>query len=1486
MPSSNAGARKAHRTSDGSGSLPRRSTAAPTPTSVRRPSAAAARDSAQSNTTACAFSRAGSSAALAPPSDAACGDRNSIVSIVSIVDDPFFQRFDPGLDVDPDDAEASDESSSVEHDDGDENSKTERWPPPRRESLTIGPSQYWSHPISAMESYNIAVIGTSAVGKSSFIQRVLALPRPPMSNASSVRMVVDNITHMITLLELDLDCFELSSPQSIQWPKQVNGHIVPRVDAALVLYDVMNEESIRELPQAVCMHAPPASRFLHGEASVLTLIVAALTNSGLSAVLVACKCDNDEDEWEVDADAIANHRFFKPCMANYKVSMHKPDVCRACLQTILRAAVAHRRGMQRPTFCLRPKTLHADETTDESGEMLSRRRAQSAANLEAPDPTSGRPLSEHSKHSRASSDFSVLRGFPNTQTTDTYRTRSSRSPRPGFRVDRPGGDSFLELEESDGESRRYSDDIPLLQRGDDNVIEKQPKMAGVTFDELVDRLLALRLSRADINFSDIFLCLYRKFAAPSALFSAILVRLDRVRDDKTAHYLTKTATQLRIIEVVAKWVSLYPGDFARPSTRRSLKDLIQHLSTEPIFSIASQQMRRNLKFDVVVDDDTGWANADDAGDEMASEILSKEMNELSSGINTLQFDDEANGRPSNSSSYEEYEREAGLLEPTEHLPMNKFRYHIFKDISDDDVADELTRLDWILFSSIRVRDFVRHVSLSAIQKEKCRSLRNVNRMINHFNHIAKWVANMILLRDKAKHRAQMLEKFMSIALKLRQLNNYNGLAAVLAGINGTAIHRLAHTWALVPVDVQKRFARLVILMGTQKSHFAYRLAWENSPLPRIPFIPLHRRDLVSAEEGSQTFVGPGGDRINWKKFEVLGEVLLPIMKSQGASYLNLAKHNSARDLILGCRMPTDDEASPRTSRLSIYYLTNICGAGNLSTKSGSGKQCLGRDGSEQDEVSLVCQMPHTNVSLPRLHIASRREDVELVLQGSLLLTFPDNLSSPATSSELLELVTKGYLWTRRTGSCHFNISISAGGEPITGGDHEMRLAEWIQACEIWEPLGLQLQYCGSSLAQPSVGMIFSIQHPDLSSALVAPAAACTAEFRSSSCSIDICTKKASRAASNQRDRKRRKKEDHEAQLEEHSDVPSQDDDYFYHSLTVADRMAIDKFVLSMNFGAGEKRDEQGPKRKERDLSQLVDKIMGSDHVQDLIHAALKILVLGHKGQNRGVTVLESTPSQSLTDLAPAVFHIPYLRASITRRIDFEPSLISLPGHLRSCKSSANYSHVPGSNEKCRDLGDGTRGEQRFLSSNGGGPDHLRNREECVEPPPLLGKSAARKQAVISSPGDKGSRHSVEPDSCSGDTNGTPTMVSHFEMKDDMMAPKSHVSQSPLASGFPNASIDYEYLPPSQTGSSSGFESQSSLSSETRSSPRPHEYYNYQLPPTNLPWIQFYGGSPPQVEPESSFTNAHSGHDKGIPAGETSVSDPAVFSTFEQWLYPS
>ncbi|KAI2784099.1 ras GEF [Daldinia loculata] len=776
-----------------------------------------------------------------------------------------------------------------------------------------------------MESINISVIGANGVGKSHFIQRAMSLPRMPGPNPTTARINIDNVPYAVTLFELDLEYFDVDPDRQIKWPKQIGGAIVPRVNGVLLLYDVMNRESIIELPQTLN----------------------ALVNSSLPAVLVATKCDNPEKLRHIDTEAVA--AACQSCLATFKTSVNKPESARIALSTLLKALVSRNQAV---------------DIDSAEGISSARRRAASAAHLDSQiEPTNARPLSQHSKHSRASSDMSLLRGISNQPGTD-YR-HSSRPPRldlsgnhvtgqfseaveedsgqtvssmlrtPGIRLDRTQTTaSFLDIDDSDADSMRY-DDIPLLQRTDEALFERPAKKIGVTLDELIERLIAPKMSRADNNFLEIFLCLYRKFASPGHLFSSLLSRLDRIRDDKSVHYLTKIAAQYRIIEVVAKWVATYPGDFARPTTRRNLEEFVRQLATEPAFFAASQQMRRTMEYCVIEADDTGWEKADSLEDtplddhELSIRDTARRYVDMSESLSSLGVDDPIERRPSASSSfqtdlgppsgpvgkihsfqfhsYEDYEREAATMVPTYTLPLTKFRYHIFMDTQNDDIADEMTRIDWVMFSSIRIRDLIRHVSLSAEQKEKCRAMKNVNRMIAHFNHIATWVSNMILMREKAKHRAQMLEKFMNIALKLRQLNNYNGLAAVLAGINGTAIHRLSQTRALVPTEVQKRFARLVLLMGTQKSHFAYRLAWENSPLPRIPFIPLHRRDLVSAEEGSMTMVGPQGDRINWKKFEVLGEILLPIMKSQGTPYPNLSKHDTARELILDCLMPTDEE---------------------------------------------------------------------------------------------------------------------------------------------------------------------------------------------------------------------------------------------------------------------------------------------------------------------------------------------------------------------------------------------------------------------------------------------------------------------------------------------------------------------------------------------------------------------------------------------------
>ncbi|KAL1953379.1 hypothetical protein VTO42DRAFT_2950 [Malbranchea cinnamomea] len=466
---------------------------------------------------------------------------------------------------------------------------------------------------------------------------------------------------------------------------------------------------------------------------------------------------------------------------------------------------------------------------------------------------------------------------------------------------------------------------------------------GYTFDELIDRLLSVPLSKQDGKFVAIFLCLYRKFTTPARLLNTLITRFEQFEHSERP-LLLRQADQLRLLTVMGLWVSEYPGDFAGAKTRKRLINFIALLEKNAIFAFAAKEMDSFLeKF--VEDEDACWAFTDDGDDadgvetflntsvasspatfvaqnsdgtlsnNMSALDLTEESADLSSQYSNLSTTSSINRSGSMSSqslktlmSVEAAQEEAQRLEVVPRNHLTKIQWRLFMGIPDEDFAKEVTRIDWIMYSSFRPRELIRHVSTSAAEKESPSShLENVNRMIKEFNHLAYFVASMVLLRDKPKHRAQALEKFTNIAQKLRALNNYNSLGAIIAGLNGTPVYRLTQTRELLPQSTQKQFMSLVILMGTQKSHFAYRLAWENSFGERIPFLPLHLRDLVSAEEGNKTFVGANNDCINWRKFEIMGEVILGIQQSQRTPFPSFHRNDIVQRLLLETKLSGDEE---------------------------------------------------------------------------------------------------------------------------------------------------------------------------------------------------------------------------------------------------------------------------------------------------------------------------------------------------------------------------------------------------------------------------------------------------------------------------------------------------------------------------------------------------------------------------------------------------
>ncbi|KAK1149535.1 hypothetical protein N8T08_005084 [Aspergillus melleus] len=801
----------------------------------------------------------------------------------------------------------------------------------------------------------IAVVGRDHVGKTTFIQSALDMKHPLSSRATTKKMSLDGTVYLVRLLEVDVKEVSVSNNGTVSWPRLGNESAsTPTIDGALVIHDVTQPASLPDL----------------------TGLLDALTTLSFPFVLVASKCDIRNSDGP-----------FEPQLDNYEIHRTSPEAPRSqkmCIALVLRSVIGNKYDLiDYPSNPL--QDWHHSRANSETPTSVFAGAAGGpiispfgsgvdgyGVDRQPTDQTASPNLASNAQPSRyARSNSYPVRPQtpPSGSRLNSRRPSAAEDSSPSKDRNRQhrmhtawrnsaGSDAFngfLDMGEEEMEGRPSAPSSPGSKEKPPGSEGSSSNDAGFTFDELVDRLVAQPLSKQDSKFASTFLCLYRKFAAPSTLLNALINRFER-NEKHIADQLTRIADQLRLLNIMYVWVSEYPGDLVYPKTRKRITDFVATLEKSHFYMFAAKEVGSSLEVNAE-DDDVGWPfrdgdvegfdgqetsldhsgrsspsmflggawnNGDDTHDDEEQEeeedpIYNMSALDLSEGATdpsrltgTLSspVGDKPGTIPSQSFTFlnlESAQREAQNLELTSRLPMAKVQWRQIMEIPDEDFARELTRIDWIMFNSFRPRDLVRHVSISGPDKDKIQSLKHVNRMIKQFNHLAFFVASFILFRDKPKHRAKAMEKFMNIALKLRRLNNYNSLGAVIAGINGTPVHRLAQTRELVPVQTQKDFMRLVILMGTQKSHFAYRLAWDNSFAERIPFLPLHRRDLVSAEEGNKTFVGDSKTRINWRKFEVMGEVVLGIQRSQKTPYSHMHRYEEVARLILDTRLSGDDE---------------------------------------------------------------------------------------------------------------------------------------------------------------------------------------------------------------------------------------------------------------------------------------------------------------------------------------------------------------------------------------------------------------------------------------------------------------------------------------------------------------------------------------------------------------------------------------------------
>ena len=111
------------------------------------------------------------------------------------------------------------------------------------------------------------------------------------------------------------------------------------------------------------------------------------------------------------------------------------------------------------------------------------------------------------------------------------------------------------------------------------------------------------------------------------------------------------------------------------------------------------------------------------------------------------------------------------------------------------------------------------------------------------------VVSLILCHDRPKGRARQIEKFIDIANRLRNLHNYSGLRAIIAGINSATFEGDESLELLRTKSSEhwKNFQQWDQLLQSVRSHQKYRMALRNTKGACIPALLVLVRFLAFLE---------------------------------------------------------------------------------------------------------------------------------------------------------------------------------------------------------------------------------------------------------------------------------------------------------------------------------------------------------------------------------------------------------------------------------------------------------------------------------------------------------------------------------------------------------------------------------------------------------------------------------------------------------------
>ncbi|XP_038641999.1 RAS guanyl-releasing protein 1-like isoform X1 [Scyliorhinus canicula] len=201
---------------------------------------------------------------------------------------------------------------------------------------------------------------------------------------------------------------------------------------------------------------------------------------------------------------------------------------------------------------------------------------------------------------------------------------------------------------------------------------------------------------------------------------------------------------------------------------------------------------------------------------------------------------------------------------------------LFDHLEPGELAEHLSYLEFKSFCRLSYLDYRSYMVSGCVRENP-----SLERSVSLVNGISQWVQLMILNRHTPAQRAEVFTKFIHVAQKLRLLQNFNTLMAVIGGLCHSAISRLKETSSFLSQDVTKTLNEMTDLLSSCSNYSNYRRVFSECTGFKIPILGVHLKDLVSLNEALPDYIED--KKINLNKLQQLYSRISELIQIQAST---------------------------------------------------------------------------------------------------------------------------------------------------------------------------------------------------------------------------------------------------------------------------------------------------------------------------------------------------------------------------------------------------------------------------------------------------------------------------------------------------------------------------------------------------------------------------------------------------------------------------